>query len=36
MNKQIQLRLVTFLAVFVLGDIAAQEDMPRAQCCCVL
>ena len=28
MNRQIQLRLVTFLAVFVLGDIAAQEDMP--------
>ena len=28
MNRQIQLRLVTFLAVFVLSDIAAQEDMP--------
>ena len=28
MNRQIQLRLVSFLAVFVLSDIAAQEDMP--------
>ena len=28
MNRQIQLRLVSFLSVFVFGDIAAQEDMP--------
>ena len=28
MNRQIQLRLVSFLSVFVFGDIAGQEDMP--------
>ena len=28
MNRQIQLRLVSFLSVFVFGDISGQEDMP--------
>ena len=37
MNRQIQLRLVSFLSVFVFGDIAGQEDMPaEPSAACVL